>query len=187
MKDERTLAGSTLLLWGVLVGVAGGVTGLEAQSVHPVRLDHPEVEEATTPDVEKVDPEIFQVEAATDGQGQLTISRNTVDALCGDGNGCGLRLILLGGGSPRPESATFAISSGDWGVDLDGSSLSGRLSDFHDVTILSVDVTVPTVSSQHCLFGELTSSGGNVSVLAFELVADNDSASTHRCVLRIDD
>lgn len=177
-----------------LIPVTGALRGpipAEAQSVVPVRFeDEAQQLAATTPGNElRIDAELFGAEAAGGEITSTEIPISTVAALCGDGDGCLLRLhySTLDTSLVRVAGRFFATSSDglSWSLEeADGSHRAGSLTDSSDDNIMG-----PLGGCGACFVVELTETEIPFSTLYHLVAAPGDPLfpCDAVCALRIED
>ena len=194
MKSGGTPEALVLAL--VLVGSVGEPLPAEAQSVNPVRMDpaeqEPPAETVESAGSYRVDPAVFVtaiVESVT-SEKTVAVPRSTVDAYCGDDDGCTLRLVTVvdAPADPGPihsDTRWFGIrGSGEW-------KAFARPPGGTVVLVLGNIVTNPHETVFADAGCQLRDDNGTNSLgfpfQRLEVVAAGSSSEPFHCLLRIDD
>lgn len=189
---------AVLVLALVVAGARSAPLPAGAQSVHPVRVDReaeqPEGAAVASAESHRVDPAFFTtaiVEAGSTEDETVAVPRSTVDALCGDDDGCTMRMILVvdAPADPGPSSSDsrwFAIrGSGEWRA-VSGAPGGTKVVVFGDITTTPYEVVFGVIG---CALRD--DNGSNPLGIPFQrlevLAAGNAPTDPYHCLLRIND
>lgn len=176
-----------------------GTLSSKAQSVVPVQLDHgtgeAETAASTTGDEQRLDAEIFETptvigDVDEGGEETIWVPRSIVEGLCGDSDGCTLRMVLIfdesasDSGPVLGDGRFFTIrDSGAWSAHSGGGDhwTSGNIESTPEEVVFQL-------GSHTCVFRD---NNGFVPIpfRRFELVVSGETIvnTPMRCLLRIDD